>query len=36
MSQKFEQLKPYLDKSYALRVALTMLSFDNSTIAPKA
>lgn len=35
MSQKFEQLQPYLDKSYALRAALTMLSFDNSTIAPK-
>ena len=35
MSKKFEQLQPYLDKSYALRAALTMLSFDNSTIAPK-
>ncbi|MBR2046478.1 MAG: carboxypeptidase M32 [Agathobacter sp.] len=35
MSEKFEQLQPYLDKSYALRAALTMLSFDNSTIAPK-
>ena len=35
MSEKFEQLQPYLDKSYALRTALTMLSFDNSTIAPK-
>ena len=35
MSDKFEQLQPYLDKSYGLRVALTMLSFDNSTIAPK-
>ncbi|MBQ6844690.1 MAG: carboxypeptidase M32 [Agathobacter sp.] len=35
MSKKFEELQPYLDKSYALRTALTMLSFDNSTIAPK-
>lgn len=35
MSKKFEQLQPYLDKSYGLRVALTMLNFDNSTIAPK-
>lgn len=35
MSEKFEQLQPYLDKSYGLRTALTMLSFDNSTIAPK-
>ena len=35
MSEKFEQLQPYLDKAYALRTALTMLSFDNSTIAPK-
>ena len=35
MSELFERLQPYLDKSYAYRVALVMLSFDNSTIAPK-
>ena len=35
MSELFEKLQPYLDKSYAYRVALVMLSFDNSTAAPK-
>ena len=35
MSQKFEQLQPYLDKAYAYRTALTLISFDNSTTAPK-
>ncbi len=35
MSEVFEKLQVYLDKSYAYRVALTMLSWDNSTEAPK-
>lgn len=35
MSKKFEELQPYLDKAYAYRTALTLISFDNSTIAPK-
>lgn len=35
MSIIFEQLQPYLDKAYAYRTALTMLSWDNSTAAPK-
>lgn len=35
MSKLFEKLQPYLDKSYAYRTALVMLSFDNSTAAPK-
>lgn len=35
MSELYEMLKPHLDKTYALNVALTMLSFDNSTAAPK-
>ena len=35
MSKLFEALTPYLDKSYALSSALTIFSWDNSTIAPK-
>lgn len=35
MSELFNQLQPYLDKSYALQTALTLLSWDNSTAAPK-
>ncbi len=35
MSEVFNQLQPYLDKSRALQTALTLLSFDNSTQAPK-
>ncbi len=35
MSEVFEQLQPYLDKAYAYRTALTLISFDNSTTAPK-
>lgn len=35
MSEKFEQLQPHLDKAYAYRTALTLISFDNSTTAPK-
>ena len=35
MSKEFERLQPFLDKSYAYRTALTLLNFDNSTIAPK-
>lgn len=34
MSKLFEQLQPYLDKSYAYGLALTMISWDNSTVAP--
>lgn len=34
MSKLFEQLQPYLDKAYAYDLALTMISWDNSTIAP--
>lgn len=35
MSKGFEKLQPFLDKSYAYRTALTLISFDNSTVAPK-
>ena len=35
MSELFEKLQPYLDRSYAYRTALAMLSWDNSTAAPK-
>ena len=35
MSTVFEKLQPYLDKAYAYRTALTLLSWDNSTISPK-
>ena len=35
MSKEFEKLQPFLDKAYAYRTALTLISFDNSTIAPK-
>jgi len=35
MSQAFEKLQAYLDKAYAYRTALTVLSWDNSTAAPK-
>lgn len=35
MSATFDKLQVYLDKSYAYRTALTMLSWDNSTAAPK-
>ena len=35
MSATFEKLQVYLDKAYAYRTALTMLSWDNSTAAPK-
>ena len=35
MSKEFERLQPFLDKSYAYRTALTLLNFDNITIAPK-
>lgn len=34
MSKRFDQLKPYLDKAHAYNLALTMISWDNSTIAP--
>ena len=35
MSKEFEKLQPFLDKAYAYRTALTLISFDNSTTAPK-
>ena len=35
MSEIFKKLQPYLDKAYAYRTALTLISFDNSTTAPK-
>lgn len=35
MNKTFEKLQGYLDKAYAYRTALTMLSWDNSTAAPK-
>ena len=35
MSKLFEQLQVHLDKSYAYRTAITMISWDNSTEAPK-
>ncbi len=35
MNKTFEKLQAYLDKAYAYRTALTMLSWDNSTAAPK-
>ena len=35
MSKLFEQLRPCLDKSMALETALTLLSWDNETLAPE-
>ena len=35
MSKEFEKLQPFLDKAYAYRTALTLIGFDNSTMAPK-
>lgn len=35
MSELFQRLQPYLDKSAALTAACTLFSWDNSTIAPK-
>ena len=35
MSETFEKLQPYLDKSRAYQTALVLLNFDNSTLAPK-
>jgi len=35
MSETFERLQPYLDKARAYQTALTLISFDNSTVAPK-
>lgn len=35
MRETFEKLQSYLDKSRALQMALTLLNFDNSTIAPE-
>lgn len=35
MNQTYEKLQPYLDKSMALGAAMTLLSWDNETLAPK-
>lgn len=35
MSEQFNKLQPYLDKSYALGLALTLMNWDNSTAAPR-
>lgn len=35
MSQTYEKLQPYLDKSQALGAALALFSWDNETLAPK-
>ena len=35
MNQTFERLQPFLDKSQALGTAMTLLSWDNETLAPK-
>ena len=35
MSQLYEQLQVHLDKAYAYRTALVLMSWDNSTLAPK-
>lgn len=35
MSKAFDKLQVYLDKAYAYRTALSMMHWDNSTIAPK-
>ena len=35
MSKSYEKLQVYLDKAYAYRTALSMMHWDNSTIAPK-
>lgn len=35
MNKTYEQLLPYMEKSYALSTALTLLSWDEETLAPK-
>ena len=35
MSELFNRLQPYLDKSYALSAAFTLFNWDNSTGAPR-
>lgn len=35
MDQTYEKLQPYLEKAEALGAALTLLSWDNETLAPK-
>ncbi|HEX3077258.1 MAG TPA: carboxypeptidase M32 [Lachnospiraceae bacterium] len=35
MSKTFEELQPYLDKCMAFQTALTLLSWDNETLAPE-
>ena len=35
MNTKFEQLKPWLDKAYALSSALTLFEWDDATEAPE-
>ena len=35
MSKLFEELQPFLDKNMAIETALTLLSWDNETLAPE-
>ena len=35
MNKTYEQLLPYMEKSYALNTALTLLSWDEETLAPR-
>lgn len=35
MSELFEKLKPHLERAYAFQTALTAISWDNSTLAPR-
>lgn len=35
MSELFEALKPHLERAYAFETALSVISWDNSTLAPK-
>lgn len=35
MSELFQKLQPHLDKTHALQTALVLISWDNSTAAPK-
>src|SRR3712207_239818 len=35
MNENFKKLQPYLDKSMALNVAMTLFDWDTETLAPK-
>lgn len=35
MSKLFEELQPFLDKNMAIETTLTLLSWDNETLAPE-